>query len=206
MKKKEEVPVEVREAIRRLQRSFRRQKKDDNRNDLSLLVEHLERLFGVEAALVSKFPHFEGGLDHDGIYNLANDYLSTLSGPEEIAFTDQEGNLRKIVYDRGDPNIGIPSGWTIPEESDWEVVPFGYSNMASTLEKSSRAVMSGYITFQDILRGEEYLKIENHDHPETMKEDAEQKFRDIMAAFNVILNNLSSYVRKPKDLEYGEGR
>lgn len=203
MKKKDPMPAEVRESVKRIRRSLARRKSDAIKDDFDVIAGHLERLFEAEAILVSKFPQLEQGLSSDSVHTLANDYLSTLSGPGEIDFWDQIGSLRKIVFEHGDAETGIPAGWRIPQKAEWEVVPAGFSMATITLEKSSRAVMHSYILFQDILRGENFRKREDANHPDTLSEDAEEKFRDIMAAFKIILDNLPRYGKEPEGKENG---
>lgn len=77
----------------------------------------------IEAALRDAFPHFQDGapITADAIRGIGREYLEMVMGWEpsktEMEFTDNDGNVRKIVYDSGDDTVGISSGWVLADDS-----------------------------------------------------------------------------------------
>lgn len=59
------------------------------------------------------------------IRRVGNAHLAMImdNGPTEIDFCDQEGETRRIVYDAGEWEAGIPAGWGI--EGDWAALDEG---------------------------------------------------------------------------------
>jgi len=82
----------------------------------------------IEQALRDAFPHFQDDspITPERIREIGKEYSEMVMGWQpcvnEIDFTDQNGDTRKIVYDSGDHEAGIYAGWTIPEDADWGCV------------------------------------------------------------------------------------
>jgi len=81
----------------------------------------------VVKVLSQTFRHFQDGepVTVEAVRQIGREYneMEIDPGPQEIEFNDQNGDLRKIVYDKGDRSVGINGGWIIAEDADWIVVP-----------------------------------------------------------------------------------
>lgn len=87
----------------------------------------MNRLAEIEAALRAAFPHFqnEEPITAEGILEIGREWMRNLmKGPDkEITFTDQDGNERKLVYERSEAATGpYYEGYCIPEDADWSVI------------------------------------------------------------------------------------
>lgn len=77
----------------------------------------------IEAALREAFPHFQDDrpITADAIKKIGCEYLEMVMGWEpqksEIEFIDHDGNTHKIVFDPGEFEIGVGSGWYLDEDS-----------------------------------------------------------------------------------------
>lgn len=86
----------------------------------------------INEALRDSFPHFQSTCDAEPVPILAstirdigreytNMVVSWEPSVSQIDFVDQNGDTRSIIYDSGDPSVGINGGWTIAETETWEI-------------------------------------------------------------------------------------
>lgn len=97
---------------------------------LAICANEVQRAFDkghqIIAAHWAAFPHFQNGepVTPEAILKIGREYQDMVMNwgpvPTEITFFDQDGKDRKIVYESGDQEAGIASGWGIPEDADWE--------------------------------------------------------------------------------------
>ena len=84
------------------------------------------RLRDIETALRSQFPHFQNGetIDSDAIRTIGREWMDMTMNWEpqksDLEFADFDGTIRKIVYETGDDDAGIGSGWMVADQDTGE--------------------------------------------------------------------------------------
>lgn len=77
----------------------------------------------IVRAMKKSFPHFQSGIPvtPETVEEIGKEYMKLITdpGPGKIAFSDQNGQMREIVYEEGDAGVGLYGGWTISEDADW---------------------------------------------------------------------------------------
>lgn len=77
----------------------------------------------IEAALRDAFPHFQDDapITPEAIKGIGKEYLEMVMGWEpqktEIEFADDDGNIRKIVYEPGEYESGSFPGWVLADDT-----------------------------------------------------------------------------------------
>lgn len=83
------------------------------------------RVAELEGALRG-FPHFENDapITAEAVAKVAGEHVDMIMSwvpvQTKIAFVDDEGRQFEIVYEDGDSDAGIASGWCVPEGADWQ--------------------------------------------------------------------------------------
>ena len=83
----------------------------------------------IEDALRSAFPHFSNDepITPEAISKIGAEWTDMVMNwapfKTEITFSDQDGKNRKIEWLDGDPDVGMFSGYVIPEDANWRCEP-----------------------------------------------------------------------------------
>ena len=93
------------------------------------LGESAREIAALKAALRDAFPHFQNDepITAEAIKGVGKEHVDMIMGwapvRERIEFTDDDGEAFAIVYEHGDFEAGIPAGWCVPEDADWQPAP-----------------------------------------------------------------------------------
>lgn len=83
----------------------------------------------IEVALRDAFPHFQDDepITPEKIKRIGAEWQDMVMNwapfRTELTFSDQDGETRKIEWLEGEPEVGMFSGYVIPEDADWCVSP-----------------------------------------------------------------------------------
>lgn len=89
----------------------------------ALLEAHNAAQASIESALRDAFPHFQDDapITPEAIKSIGREYLEMVMGWEpqktEIEFADDDGNIRKIVYEPGEYEAGTYPGWVLDDSA-----------------------------------------------------------------------------------------